>query len=151
MEIDFDENIGVNQLELMFNDDKSCLEFLSELKWSNGFVCRKCGNENFSDGKIPHSRRCTRCKNEESATSNTLFHNIKFPISKAFYIVYEVCQNKNNLSSFDFAKKLSIRQLTSWNFKHKIENKLTRMSNLSKSGVLSMKEILVGNNDSLFM
>lgn len=151
MEIDFNENISAKQLEFMFIDDNSCLEFLSKLKWKNGFVCRKCGNENFCDGKIPHSRRCTRCKNEESATANTLFHNIKFPLSKAFYIVYEVCQPKNKLSSFDLARKLSIRQLTCWNFVHKIESKLVQMSNLSKTGVLSMQEILVGNYESPFL
>lgn len=151
MEILVENNLRNIQFnELFFNDDK-CLQLLSELKWANGFVCRKCGNENFCDGKIPHSRRCTRCKNEESATANTLFHNIKFPVGKAFNIACQVCFSRKNLSSYDLSKRLELRQMTCWKFKHKIENKIARIVNLNDSKSVSFIEVLVGNNVSPFL
>jgi hypothetical protein len=151
MKIVFNENINNSQLEHMFTNDDSCLAFLANLKWSNGFICRKCENDNSCDGKVPHSRRCTRCKNEESATANTLFHNIKFPVSKAFFITYEICRKDKNISVFDLAKTLEIRQMTCWNFKHKVENRIARLQNLTTSDSITMLDILLAQNDSPFI
>ncbi len=151
MEVLFEKIMGNFSVEELFSDDKKCLNLLSELKWANGFVCRKCGNENSCDGKIPFSRRCTRCKNEESATSNTLFHNIKFPVNKAFYIAYQVCANNKSISSFDMANKLFLRQITCWNFMHKVENKIARLNNLNSIDNVSFQEILISNNESPFI
>ena len=86
----FKELFSPEQLEELFNSDEKCFEFLAELKWSDGFTCRKCGNTNYCSGKSLYSRRCTKCKTEESATTGTIFHNCKFPISKAIYIAYNV-------------------------------------------------------------
>lgn len=121
MLLNLKNNIPENQLDEFFNNDEKCLEFISNLKWTNGFVCKKCGNDNFCSGKTPYSRRCTKCKTEESATSGTIFHNCKFPISKAFYIAYHVCKGEEDISTYEFARRLSLRQMTCWNFKTKIQ------------------------------
>ena len=31
-----------------FPDDHSCLAYLSELKWSGGYKCKKCGHGKFT-------------------------------------------------------------------------------------------------------
>ena len=150
MIIEHNENLNSSQIDQLFKDDLKCLEFLAGLKWVNGFTCRKCGNDNSCEGKVPFSKRCTRCKNEESATANTLFHNIKFPVHNAFYITYEVCKNPN-VSTFDLARDLDIRQLTCWNFKHKVDSKIAKLKNLSSTDSIDMLSILVGNHESLFI
>lgn len=151
MKIIFNENIDHEHLNEYFENDDKCLDYLVKTKWSNGFECRKCGNNNFCDGKVPFSRRCTRCKNEESAIANTLFHNIKFPVSKAFYIAYQVCEDPGNIiSTYDLALKSGLRQMTCWNFRHKIEGKIARLNNLSEDGSIKMLDILVGSADSPF-
>ena len=121
MLLNLKNNIPENQLDEFFKNDEKCLEFISNLKWTNGFVCKKCRNDNFCSGKTPYSRRCTKCKTEESATSGTIFHNCKFPISKAFYIAYHVCKGEEEISTYEFARRLSLRQMTCWNFKTKIQ------------------------------
>jgi hypothetical protein len=138
----FKEELSKKQLEELFNDDEKCLEFLADLKWHDGFVCRKCGNTNYCPGKTPHSRRCTKCKTEESATTGTIFHNCKFPVSKAFYIAYNVCKGKEDLSTYEFARRLSLRQMTCWNFKTKIQNALQQMDSLNEGEKKSINKIL---------
>jgi hypothetical protein len=130
------------QLEELFNSDEKCLEFLADLKWSEGFICRKCGNTNHCPGKTPHSRRCTKCKTEESSTAGTIFHNCKFPISKAFYIAFNVCKGKEDISTYEFARRLSLRQMTCWNFKTKIQQALDQMDSLSEREKSSIQKIL---------
>ena len=138
----FKQELTPKQLEELFNSEEKCLEFLAEIKWSNGFICRKCGNDNYCPGKTAFSRRCTKCKTEESCTNGTIFHNCKFPISKAFYIAYNVCKGKEDLSTYEYARRLSLRQMTCWNFKTKIEKALKGIESLTSVEKSSIRKIL---------
>ena len=138
----FKKELSEEQLSELFSSDDLCLEFLASLKWENGFVCRKCGNSNYCHGKTPHSRRCTRCKTEESAAAGTIFHNCKFPLHKAFYIAYNVCRGKEELSTYEFARRLSLRQMTCWNFRKKIAGAMSNMEDLTETERESLKKIL---------
>ncbi len=139
----FKNDLDNKQAEELFGSDEKCYEFLADLKWSGGFVCRKCGNSNYCPGKTPFSRRCTKCKSEESPTSDTIFHNCKFPISKAFYIAYNVCRGNEDVSTYEFARRLSLRQMTCWNFKAKIQRALQKMDSLSEREKSSIEKILI--------
>lgn len=138
----FNNDLDDVRLEELFHSDEKCYEFLADLKWSKSFTCRKCGNNNYCQGKTPYSRRCTRCKTEESATSGTIFHNCKFPVSKAFYIAYNVCKGKEDISTYEFARRLSLRQMTCWNFKAKIQNALQEMESLTDRERSTIQKIL---------
>ncbi len=138
----FNNELTEEQLNHLFQSDEKCFEFLAELKWNDGFTCRKCGNDNYCSGKTPYSRRCTKCKTEESASAGTIFHNCKFPVSKAFYIAYNVCKGKEELSTYEFARRLSLRQMTCWNFKTKIQHAMKEMDSLSEGEKQSIRKIL---------
>jgi len=110
----------VMNLRKRFPDTESCLRFLAELKWKEGFVCKKCGHTNFCKGKSPYSRRCTKCKKEESATAHTVFHRCKIPMTQAFEMAFLVC-NLPEVSSYQISKKMNIRQMTCYNFQKKVK------------------------------
>jgi hypothetical protein len=137
----FKEELSESRLKELFLNDEKCLEFLAEVKWENGFECRKCGNDNSCPGKTPYSRRCTKCKTEESATSGTIFHNCKFPLHKAFYIAYSVCKGQEEISSYEFARRLALRQMTCWNFKTKIQQAIGQMDSLTEKERSSIRKI----------
>jgi hypothetical protein len=139
----FKKELRPEQLEDLFQSDEKCYEFLAGLKWENGYVCRKCQNTNHCPGKTPFSRRCTKCKTEESAAAGTIFHNCKFPIHKAFYIAWNVCRGNIDISTYEFARRLALRQMTCWNFKTKIENYLTRIDDLTETEKSSIRKILI--------
>jgi hypothetical protein len=103
-----------------YPDKAACYKFLSDLKWSNGYKCRKCNNEKYCQGPALYSRRCTKCTYNESVTAFTLFHKCKFDIIKAFYMVFLVIANKGNISSYELSDKLLLEQKTCWKFKQKI-------------------------------
>lgn len=102
-----------------FASEAECLQFLAEQKWASGFVCKKCGHTNYCKGKTPYSRRCTRCKHEESATAHTIFHRCHLSITEAFQMVYMVCNNPQ-ISSYELSRQLEIRQMTCWKLKSKL-------------------------------
>jgi hypothetical protein len=95
------------------------LQLLAEYKWANGFVCRKCGHEHFCVGKKPYSRRCTRCKTEESATAHTVFHRCRIPLTEAVKLAETVCKQPD-ISSYEISRIFEKRQMTCWKFKTRI-------------------------------
>ena len=113
-------HIPLVQFKSLFPDEETCLTLLSEIKWKDGFVCQKCGNTNYCRGKLPYSRRCTKCKKEESATANTLFHRCKIPLNKAFEIAFLVC-NVDDISSYKLSRRTDIRHMTCYNFQKKVQ------------------------------
>lgn len=113
------QNISPLSFDTLFDEEERCLEFLSNEKWKDGFTCRKCGNDSYYKGKTPYSRKCSRCKHEESVTAHTVFHHCKIPLKDAFRIGYLVCNNPD-ISSYEIARILGIRQMTGWKFKKRI-------------------------------
>ena len=103
-----------------FPEKEACLSFLAGLKWANGYKCKKCGYNRHSEGRIPHGRRCKNCNYDESPTTGTLFHKLKFPIEKAFYIVYLTNRNEAGLTLNELSEVLDLRRETCWAFKQKV-------------------------------
>jgi hypothetical protein len=107
-----------------YPDQEKCYQFLADLKWSNGFTCKRCGYTNHSHGRKPFSRRCNRCAYEESPMHDTIFENNRIPINKAFYIVYLVFTTKGNISSYQLAEKTDMRQGTCWAYATRVKGLL---------------------------
>lgn len=112
-----------------FETEDQCLAYLADMKWQKGFKCRKCGHTNYCKGKKPYSRRCTRCKTEESATAHTVFHACKFPLTSGFNLMYHVCQ-RPDISSYELSRLLETRQMTCWKFKKKLTECLENNNSL---------------------
>ncbi len=111
--------MNLSHFQSDFSSEEKCLEYLAGQKWEKGYKCRKCGHTNFCKGKKPFSRRCTRCKAEESATAHTLFHGCRFPLPSAFKLMYLVCK-RPDISSYELSRLLETRQMTCWKFKKKL-------------------------------
>lgn len=114
------KEVNFDEFSKIYPSDETCLKYLSQIKWEKKFSCRKCSNENFSEGRTPFSRRCSKCRYEESPTAYTIFHRNRIPLTKAFYMVFLVSTNKKDVSSEELSRKLEIRQKTCWTFKQKI-------------------------------
>ncbi|AYL96608.1 chromosome partitioning protein ParA [Mucilaginibacter celer] len=117
-ELDFDE------FSAKYPDQEACYKFLSALKWKDGFVCTRCSNTTYCAGRLPHSRRCTKCSYEESALHNTIFQNSRIPINKAFYLTYLIYSTNGTISSHQLSEKLEIRQSTCWTYAIRIKKVL---------------------------
>ena len=114
-EVDFAE------FSKIYPDRDACFKYLSELKWINGYACRKCGNTHYLSGFLPFSRRCTKCGYDESVIAYTIFQNTRIPINKAFYMLFLVYSTKGKISSYKLAQLLLIRQSTCWAYNSKMQ------------------------------
>jgi len=126
-----DKTMDYAQFKTLYPDALACYRFLETLKWEKNFKCRKCANDRYFDGSSKFARRCTRCGYNESITAFTLFHSIKFPVEKAFYLAYLTVSGKKDYTLEALAEKLDLRVNTIWAFRHKVAE---RISELEKSG-----------------
>ncbi len=143
--------IGENILEFTqrFADDQACLLYLSDLKWSEGYKCKKCGHTKYTVRKKNLARDCNRCHHIESPTANTLFHRLRFGIRKAFMIVFEMSATTKGLSSSQVAKRYGISRQTAWAFMHKVRTAMQSSENHPMDGTVQVDEFVFGGKETL--
>ncbi len=114
------KDVTFDEFKKVFSDDAKCLNFLSDLKWKDGYQCTKCGYKKATMDENLHVMRCRNCNYKESATTDTLFHKLKFPITKAFYLVYLVTVKDKSHTLEELSAVLDLRRETCWSFRKKI-------------------------------
>lgn len=130
--------------EKQFGTKQACYSHLSELKWDNGYNCRRCEHNGHIKGKQPFSRRCTKCGYDESTTAFTLFHKLKFDIEKAFGMLYEIATSKKGASSIWLAERFGVQQNTAWLFRQKVQKAMQSSQNHPLDGEVHVDEFEIG-------
>ncbi|OJJ21708.1 hypothetical protein BKI52_14495 [marine bacterium AO1-C] len=127
------KDVDFSEFSEIFPDDDSCYAYLAKLKWPDKrFTCIKCGNDKYAVGQGHYARRCSKCGYNESCTVNTIFHRSHIPIQKAFFMVFLVYANNENITSAELSKILSLRQSTCWKFSKKILEKIKNIKATSE-------------------
>jgi len=136
------------EFQQRFTSDNQCRAYLAAEKWKNGYACSKCGHTHYCQSNTLYSRQCTRCKHTDSPTSGMFFHKVKFPLLKAFYIVYFVSTNKKGIASMELSRKLGLRQKTCWYFKRKVMKAMESSGKYPLEGNVDVDEFFVGGQES---
>jgi hypothetical protein len=138
------EEVDFEEFSKIFPSEESCYRYLADLKWDKGYTCRKCHHARFCEGKDKYSRRCTRCRYDESPTAYTIFHRLKFDVVKAFYMVFLVYANKGKITSLELSQLLQLRQSTCWTFSKKVTSAMKeRKKNASDSDAHGWSHIIL--------
>jgi hypothetical protein len=83
-------------------------------------TCIKCGNEKFYTTIKNFEKACKKCKTRYKTTYNTLFHNVRFGLLKAFHIYIEVVYEKPQPKASELAKRHNLAYKTAYNFKQRV-------------------------------
>ena len=137
---------GVNSIKFnqYFKTDDDCFKYIAEIKWEQGYTCKRCANEKFIKGSKSYYRRCLKCKYDESPTAGTMFDKVKFPLLLAFHIVYKIVTKKKGMSTLELSKEFELRQKTCWGFKWKIQQAMASSLNSPLKGTVHVDEFFVG-------
>ena len=142
------KSLSLFEFQERFSSAEDCILYLVDLKWGKGFRCKKCGHRHSCSGKAAHSRQCTSCRYVESPTAQTLLHQVKFDLLKAFYIVYFVSTNKKGITSTELSRKLNLRQKTCWSFKRKVMKAMKSSGNHPITGKAEVDETVFGGQET---
>lgn len=140
---------GINSIKFnkFFKTEIDCIKYISEIKWEQGYVCKKCKAKKYIKGKKPFNRRCSKCKYDESPTAGTMFDKVKFSLLIAFHIAFKVVTKKKGMSTLEISREFELRQKTCWEFKWKIQQAMQSSLNHPLEGIIHVDEFFVGGPD----
>jgi transposase-like protein len=135
-----------NQIEFekMFSTEEDCFNFLSELKYPDGFICHACSRNEF----WINSRDvivCKYCRGETSITSGTIFHRSRLPLTTIFRALWWIIAQRNGVSAKGLQAILGIGGYqTAWAWLHKFRRVMVLSDREKLSGIVEVDETLVG-------
>ena len=124
------KSVSFEEFRKLYPDNEACHKFIDELKSSKEFYCKKCHYHKYSKGS-DHSRRCSRCNYVETIITGTIFGGIKFPITKAFYLLFLMSDGRHYTIG-ELSELVDLRQQTCWTFKKRVEER-TRNLDIQKN------------------
>ena len=83
-------------------------------------TCVKCGSKQFYKTILGFEKVCKKCKKRYKNTYNTLFHNVRFGLLKAFHIYIEVNYEEPQPKASVLAKRYKLTYKTAYVFKKKV-------------------------------
>ena len=124
------------------------MKYLSEIKWPDeAFVCARCGNATYHKGRTPYSRRCNKCKHDESVTAGSMLDRMKLAPLFAFHIAFKIATKKKGMSSLELAEEYELRQKTVWEFKWKLQQAMKSSGKYPLTGNVHVDEFYIGGEE----
>lgn len=132
------------EFEKRFSNEKSCREYLYQIRWSKGFKCPRCGHQRCwpkQDGLY----RCAGCKYHLSVTAGTIFQDSRIPLSLWFRAIWQVVSQKHGISALGIQRVLGLsRYETTWNMLHRLRRAMVCPGRDHLIGPVQVDEIYIG-------
>lgn len=132
----------------MFPTEDACLEYLSLIRWPDGYICTRCNAKKYL--KLGRGLyRCLSCKYECSVIAGTLFQDTRKPLKLWFQAIWYVVGQKNGVSALGLQKALGLGSYhTAWEWLHKLRRAMVRPNRDKLNGVVEVNETLIGGEHS---
>lgn len=138
------ERFTFKHLEAMFPDDASCLEWLREYLYPNGFYCKLCKKVTLHhrDAKRP-SYSCDYCGHHVHPTAGTIFHKSPTSLKTWFHAIYLMASTRCGISAKQIERETGVTYKTAWRMFNKVRTLLQEDSG-PLSGSVEMDETYFG-------
>lgn len=133
------------ELEKRFSTEEACREYLSALRWPEGFRCSSCGSaKSWRRGGRP-TYVCAECGKETSLTAGTIFQDTRMPLVLWFRAIWHVTSQKNGVSATTLQRTLGFGSYeTAWTWLHKLRRAMVRPGRDRLTGFVEVDETFVG-------
>jgi len=137
-----------NEFTTRFSTEQDCAEYLYQLRWGDGFVCPKCGNDDYwsVNGKL---FTCKSCRHQASVLAGTIFQDTRKPLKDWFVAIWWITTQKYGASAEGLQRILGIKSYqTAWTWLHKIRTAMVLPGRSLLSGRVEIDETYIGSEDS---
>ncbi len=113
----------INDVAIHFQDNKTCIEYLTQLRWNGSPVCAFCGHTHVYElkGKFPRYK-CASCRKHFSAIKGTIFENSTVPLAKWFMAIFILSTHRKGISSVQVGRDIGVTQKTAWFMMQRVRN-----------------------------
>ena len=130
-----------------FPDEKSCWQYLIDIRWPNGYVCSQCDSVKWWLTS-KHKIHCSVCEAEFSITSGTIFQKSKKPLLLWFHVMWWVVAQKTGASACNLMDYMGFGSYeAAWTWLHKLRRAMVRHGREKLSGVVEVDETYIGGEE----
>lgn len=132
------------EFEERFNSEKSCREYLFQIRWPDGFKCPRCQhNEVWTMGDGLY--RCKKCEFKISVTAGTIFQDTRKPLRLWFRAMWYITNQKYGISALGLQKALGLSNYrTALTWVHKLRLAMVRPMRDRIPGIIEVDETYIG-------
>ena len=136
------------EFDLRFLNPSACYDYLFSIKWPNGFVCKKCENENYwLSAKRLYI--CTNCEHQHSLTAGTIMDSSKKPIIYWFKAMWWFTTRRSGVNAVNLKELLGFGSYnTAWQWMQKLRRCTIRKDREKLSGRVEVDEFVIGGQKS---
>ena len=97
-----------------FSNEQVCIDTVAALRWPNGPVCPKCGNNSHYYLATQKRWKCKKCSKQFTVKLGTIFEDSPIPLDKWLIALWMLVNCKNGISSYEVGRDLGITQKSAW-------------------------------------
>jgi len=86
------------ELEKKFSTESACVQYLSAIKWAEGFKCPKCGKNKYWQ-MVNDLFMCASCHHQTSVKAGTIYQDSKIELQIWFRAAWWLIGQKNGCSA----------------------------------------------------
>lgn len=128
-----------------FPDEASCVTYLEQLRWPQGFVCVRCGQ---ADAPYRASRArlmCRHCRHQCTVTAGTVLEKTRTSLRSWFAAVWYITNQKQGVTALGLQRVLGLGSYqTAWTMLHRLRRAMVRPGRQRLSGIVEVDETYVG-------
>lgn len=139
---------NLKDLFVYFHDDKTCRQFMENMRWGDSPFCPHCNAVRpyrLKDGKAFRCREKT-CRKDFTVTVGTVFENAKLPLSTWIAAIYLLTAHKKGISSHQLGRDLGVTQKTAWFILHRIRFMMGDPNPKPLENIVEIDETYVGGS-----
>ena len=136
----------IQDFDKRFSSENACLEYISKLRWPQGFICPGCAEKTDKPSLMGRGLfLCRKCKRQTSITAGTLFHGSHKPLRTWFLAMWFVTSQKHGASALGLKRVLGLGSYnTAWTWLHKLRRAMVRPGRDQLTGEVEVDETYVG-------
>ena len=139
------EAVNFWEFQERFNTEEACREYLFKLRWQNGFVCHRCGCEEYYLISTRNKYQCKSCKYQASVTAGTVMDRSHLSLKVWLWTIYLVACDKRGYSAMQISKELDLPYNTAWFLLHRIRHAMAqRDDNYMLAGLVELDDTYFG-------
>ena len=134
----------IREFFLMFPDEKSCLNYLINLRWPSGFIWPMCNQPCTPWYESRNRLACPLCRHKVTVTAGTIFEKTRTPLTTRFEAAWHVTTAKNGMSAKTLERTIGTSYHVAWIMLQRFRVAMVNSERTKLTGTVEIDETLVG-------